>query len=394
VTEDVELQSRLARALRALVGACVSVLFGALAVGTATTPISGPPLAGWLLRAAFVLLFAAMALGSAWFAVGAIRGERSRGQRRRARGVPAEALARCLTCGALAPHDAACPACEEPPAYRAGAFQVERKGILAGVLLAIVGVALLFFGVCVAVGPYGHGERRPWALAMFAALGLLLVTAGGACVWGSVVALREALGGISRLSFEVDGPDRVACGMGAAVWGELAWLEGESEVTGPIVPGAVPGGYRAAAGDEAFAEMVATLDAAGIVHLDETTTYAWRLGDKPAPGALPARRATLPYATEKTRETTVSLAMNGRLAAAETADPAGVEEARRDHAVSAARFFARWLAQPVSLPRLRRALEADPAHRAQAEAHARSLRDRGVPVASELVEAIRARSSG
>jgi|GEM_PF-4674303 len=58
------------------------------------------------------------------------------------------------------------------------------------------------------------------------------------------------------------------------------------------------------------------------------------------------------------------------------------------------RFFARWLREPVSLVHLRHALDADPAHRAQAEAHARALRERGVPVSSELVEAILGRASG
>jgi len=364
--------------------------FAALAIGSLSARIEAPPLLAWL-RGFILLMFGGIAVGSAVGAVRALSGEDAK-----ARGVPPEVLAHCLTCGEVTPSDAPCPSCAEPPRDRAGAIQVTRQGILGAAFGVALFGAFVCLGFVVLVGSY--------YLIAFGALGLLLLTVGVAGLWGARGVLRQALGGTSSLSFSVHGPERTAWGAGASVWGKLVWLEGYGRVVAPPGPVAVrQGGYRASAGDVAFAEMIVTLDAAGIVRIEDETTIEWRLGDKPAEGPRLVRRNPLRFERKKTRETTISLTRETPRSpeddglyddeviwgeALEGSSPA------QEYVAIVGRFFAHWLRKPVSLVHLRHALEADPAHRAQAEAHARALRERGVPVSSELVEAILGRASG
>ncbi|WP_438008606.1 hypothetical protein WME89_07810 [Sorangium sp. So ce321] len=394
---DVDLRSRLTRYVAAVLGFCLSIFFAALAIGILAASIEAPPLLAWTLRGFILLLFGGIAVGSAVGAARALSGEDTK-----AHGVPPEVLARCLTCGEVTPSDAPCPACAEPPHDRAGAIKVTRQGILGAAFGVGLFGALVCLGVFILAGPYYDGERRVWALIAFGALGLLILIVGVAGLWGALGVLRGALGRTSSLSFSVHGPERTAWGAGASAWGKLVWLEGQGRVGAPPGPVAVPeGGYRASAGDVAFAEMIATLDAAGIVRIEDETTIEWRLGDKLAEGGPRlVRRTPLRFERKKTRDTTISLTREAArspedddldevisVEALEGSSPA------QEYVAIVGRFFARWLREPVSLVHLRHALDADPAHRAQAEAHARALRERGVPVSSELVEAILGRAS-
>lgn len=392
---DVDLRARPTRTLVAVLYLCLSLFFAALAVGILSAPIEAPPLLAWTLRGFILLMFGGIAVGSAVGAARALSGDAAK-----ARGVPAEVLARCLTCGEATPSDAPCPSCAEPPRDRAAAFTVQRQGLLGAAFGAALFGALVCLGVFILAGPYHDGERRVWALLAFGALGLLILTVGVAGLWGALAVLRQGLGGTSSLSFSAHGPERRAWGAGASVWGKLVWLEGSGRVVAPPGPVAVPeGGYRASAGDIAFAEIIATLDAAGIARIEDETTFEWRLGDKPSEGARLARRSPLRFERKRTRATTLSLTPE----APRAPDSDGLDEVisvealegspvGQEYAAMVGRFFARWLREPVSLVHLRHALDADPAHRAQAEAHARALRERGVPVSSELVEAILGRA--
>ncbi len=51
-------------------------------------------------------------------------------------------------------------------------------------------------------------------------------------------------------------------------------------------------------------------------------------------------------------------------------------------------FIAMYVGDPVDIRVLRGRLDADPVHRAQAETHARTLRELGIVVSNELVEAV------
>jgi len=285
LVRDVDLRSRLSRYVVAALGFFLSIFFAALAVGILSAPIDAPPLLAWVLRGFILLMFGGITVSSAVGAARSLSGEDGR-----ARDVPPEVLARCLTCGEVTPSDVPCPSCAEPPRDRAGAIQATRQGLLGAAFGVALFGALVCLGVFILAGPYYDGERRLWALIAFGALGLLILTVGVAGLWGALGMLREGLGGASSLSFNVQGPERTASGAGASVWGKLVWLEGHGRVVAPPRPVAVPaGGYRASAGDVAFAEMSATLDAAR-----PRTTISTRSSRSRRSKGAPRRRTTSP----------------------------------------------------------------------------------------------------
>jgi len=340
---------------------CFSVFFGALFAGFVggTTGAS----TNAVLDYAVALMFLAMALG--FLTMG---GTMLFARQRRARKLPAEALQHCLVCGECTPSDVTCPCCGEPPCDRATLFTVERDGSLAGILWVLISGGIAGLGAGIAIGPYCEGERRIFALAMFGALGLLLLTVGGLGVVGGLASVFRWLCGRSRLTFAVNRAGVHVSGDGVSLRGKLLALQGTTRVSGrPAASEASPGGYRVPFGDLPFAEMLATFDAAGIVTVEPTTSYEWQL--------------TPSFHRTESREAIVSVVpefLGGRYA-----DPD-----ERDLPASVHRFFSHWVGGATTLAELYEKLSADRAHRAQAELHAQALRERGIPLSGALVDAV------
>ncbi|WP_394841723.1 hypothetical protein LZC95_32190 [Pendulispora brunnea] len=340
---------------------CFSVFFGAPVVAMLHGGPAGS-IGNKVAEVAVVLLSLGFALG--FFMVGV----RMLFAQPMARKLPAEALEHCLVCGELTPSNVTCPCCGEPPCERETVFSVERDGNLAGILWFLVSGGIAGLGAGITIGPYFEGERRIWTLAMFAALGLLLLVVGSFGVVAAVAAVFNWLRGRAHLSFCVDRVGVRGSGDGLAQRGRVLSLQGTARVVGrPAASLAAPGGYRVSFGDLPFAEMMATFDAAGIVTIEPSTSYEWRL--------------TPSFHRTETREAIVSLVQEFR-------GGRYIEPEENDLAFSVHRFVSSWINGSTSLAELYEKLSADRAHRAQAELHAQSLRERGIPLSGALVDAV------
>ena len=369
---------------------CLALAFGVLSA----PPIHGHPVLAVLIQGSVVLLLGSIGTGALVSSVNTLSGASGT-----VRGVPSEALAHCLTCGERTPNDEVCPACGEPPCDRTRSFHVDKQGWAGSAFGVALFGALFCLGLFVLIGPYYDGERRVWVLLACGALALLLLVVGGAGLVGSLGTLYKGLGGGSTLSYSVGGKERHANGSGAAVWGKLVWLSGQARVVAPLSPSpANEGGYRVSAGDIEFAEMVATLNAAGIVNLEDVTTYHFRLGEEPAKeGARPRARGNgpLPFTRTKDRCLRIRLAPIVR-----SVTPSGeYDDGLSDVLVldqllaseprnAVYHFFMQYLTEEADVRQLRHRLDETPVHRAQAITHARALRESGIAVAQELVDAV------
>ena len=204
------------RFLTAIFCFALALFLSALAFGVLSGPIHGHPVLVLLLKGFILLMFGGIAAGALWSGVRALSGDSGK-----ARGVPDEALAHCLTCGERTPNDAVCPFCDEPPCDRTRSFTVAPSGWLGSAFGVALFGALFCLGLFVLFGPYHDGERRVWVLLACGALALLLLAVGGAGALASLVGVREGLGGMSRLAYTVGGTERHSKGSGASVWGKL-----------------------------------------------------------------------------------------------------------------------------------------------------------------------------
>jgi len=384
--DDAPPPTRASRFLLAALGLAFAVFFGALAYGILSATATGPKTIAWLIRGFVFFMFGGIGASALYWVAKTLRGEDAL-----AHNAPEALRARCLTCGELTPASEVCRICEEPPHDRAKHVRVERSGFFSSAFGAAICAALLCLGVFILVGPYSEGERRIWALLAFGALGLFITIIGVAGLVSAVGVMREALGNRSKISYNVHGRERNACGAGACNRGKLLWVEGHGSVASPLVAKLrSEGGYRASPGDIAFAELVATLDAAGIVELTDMTTYDWKLGEKPPEGKR-AEAGPLSYQRNTRRETFLTLTLASSVAADEddrlVCTPE-TQERKKPLYFMVQCFFARWLRHTSPLSDFRRATMIDTSHRAQAEVHARALREAGVLVAQELVDAV------
>ncbi|WP_394831034.1 hypothetical protein LVJ94_31440 [Pendulispora rubella] len=340
---------------------CFALFFGALVV--AMLRGSAGSVVGEVLEYAMALLFLGFALG--FFIAGGCMLFARPGARK----VPAEALEHCLVCGERAPRDVTCPCCGEPLGDREARFSVERDGsLVAGFLGFLVSGGVAGLGAGIAMGPYFEGERRGWALVAYAALGLLVFAVGAVGAVGGIQSVFHWFRGRTRLSFDVKRASVRAGGQGLAVRGRLLSLQGTARVIGlPAASDMAPSGYREPFGDLPFAEMLATFDAAGIVTIEPSISYEWRL--------------TPSFHRTETRDAVVSLVQEFR-------GGRYIEPEENDVAFAVHRFVSCWVDGAMPLGALHEKLSADRAHRTQAELHAQSLRERGIPVSSALVEAV------
>lgn len=391
---DFGLEERAPRFLVATLKIALAVFLIALAFGIVSAKFTGPPALSWLLRGFIVLMFGGIAAGSLWSAQRTIRGDAQKASR-----VPEEALARCLVCGERSPAELGCPICGEAPADRRNMITVARKTWIGMAIGVAISAALLCLGLFITIGPFFDGERRIWALIAFAALGLLMTAIGVAGLFGSVVSLISAIDGGSTLSFRMGGTERRAWGAGGSRWGKLQWLEGHARIVEPPLPRPKSeGGYRVSPGDIEFAEMIATLDASGILRVEDVTTHEWCVGEKPKDPDKPALRTQgeLAFNRKTSRSTWVTTAPGAIDFVANDGDDDGLENVISVtpspaeaplHAV-VRQFFHPWFVRAPKLVDAQRLIDADPARRAQALAHTRSLVDAGVRVSPEMVDAV------
>jgi hypothetical protein len=367
--------------LKGALALLLAIFLSGLAVGIVGSPMRMHPVLAILLKAFILLVFGGIAAFGVASALRSFAPSPS---------LPPEARARCLTCGEATPNDAVCPVCAEPPGERAHSFQVRSESLLGVTFVTAIFAGVGCLGAFILIGPYLDGERRAWALIAFAALGLLLLSIGAVGVFGFVSTLRDHLRGARDISFSCTGPDRRTQGNGKLAWRSLVWLEGHGQVTGPLLlRGQREGGYRASPGDVALAEMVATFDAAGLVDLGDVTTYEWRVGD-------PSRATRVePVEFRRTIERRVTMVL--RRGPFFVTDPEDDEVDATRHVPDQSpatmerdvgRFLSRYLQPALGAREFKAKLDADPAHRAQAEVHARVLRDRGLVPAKELVDAV------
>lgn len=365
---------------QALLLVSLAIFMGSLGVGILGAPMNMKPILAFFLKAFILLIFGGI---SAFCLLGAVRAVR------KDPGPPKEMLARCLTCGERTPHDLVCPLCAEPPQNRLVCFKMEDDewfGQLFGALI-LTGVGCL--GIFIMIGPYLDGERRWWALIAFFALGLLMFLVGAAGFFGFLISVGNGIRGAKPVSFSATSLDRATHGQGKIVWGKLVGLQGEGTVKLPLTAkGRSEGGYRASPGDIALAEALATFDAAGFIELNDMTTYDWRVGD--------------PSGKNRSLQNEFTRKIDRQILVRHCQWPAPYFDDYEDEPENdqekpvpekteqahIARYLFRYLVQPLELVEFRNKLDADLVYRAQLEIHARSLRNQGVAVSNELVEAV------
>ncbi len=370
--------------LQAFLLVTLAVFMTAIGCGILGAPMNMNPMLGYLLKAFIGLVFGGIA---AFCIVQAIRGVRG-GPR-----LPSELTARCLTCGEHTPHDLVCPVCGEPPRDRAISFGSQPDEFWGQVFGAIILTGVGCLGLFIMIGPYLDGERRWWALIAFFALGLLLLVVGVVGIFGFILSVLERFRGAKGVSFSCQGPDRFTKGTGKIAWGKLIGLQGLGQVTAPLMSrGRSEGGYRVSPGDMMLAEAIATFDAAGILELVDITTYEWSIGDP----AGKTRSSANEFIRNIKRWTMIRRSTAQPILGPpsdDENDEYDVDSVAPDGVVDTVeiaiwRFLARYLYQGTDLPAFKNKLDADPLHRTQFEMHARVLRERGIIVATPLVDAV------
>lgn len=364
--------------LQAILLLALGIFMGSLGVGIVSAPMHMSPILSILLKAFIGLVFGGIAAGCALFAYRSIQ---------RDPGLPADLLARCLTCGEKTPNDLVCPVCGELPQDRKAAFHIKTEEWLVQLfgMMILTGVGCL--GVFIIIGPYLDGERRWWALVAFFALGLLLFIVGAAGFLGLVLSIGDRIRGAKEITFSCRGPDRFTQGQGKLAWGKLVGLQGNGTVKVPVAAtGKSEGGYRVSPGDVALAEALATFDAAGFIELNDVTTYDWSVGDPSGKN----RSLQNEFTRKINRQILVRHCLWAGPYCDEDADDVELEKpiSEKNQQSYIARYLFRYLGQPVDLIKFRNKLDADLVYRAQLEMHARSLRDQGIAVSNELVQAV------
>lgn len=362
----------------------LAIFLLALAFGIFGAPMNMQPILGYLLKAFIGLVFGGIAALCLLYAVRMVRG----GSR-----LPSDLLQHCLTCGERTPQDLVCPVCAEPPQNRSVSFQASNEEWLGEVFVALILTGVGCLGVFIMIGPFLDGERRFWALIAFLALGLLMFSVGAAGVIGFAISLWNRARGAKEISFLCRGPDRFTQGAGKIAWGKLVSLHGTGQISSPLAArGRSEGGYRASPGDMHLAEAVATFDAAGFIEMIDLTIHTWHVGDSSG------KRRVSPLEFQRKTECRIIVKATDRAFAYNDEDEEEKEEdnveRNRLHEISEGRdeairrYLARYLTPNVALHEFKKRIDADPLHRTQLETHARVLRDCGVVVSHDLVEAV------
>lgn len=369
--------------LKAFLLTALAVFMSSLAFGIVSAPMGKMhPVLGFLLKSFILLVFGGISAFCIGFAIQSLRGGPK---------LPPDVLSRCPTCGEKTPGDLVCPVCGELPHDRKLVYRVESEGLWGHAIGAIILAGVGCLGLFIMIGPYLDGERRLWALIAFAALGLLMLAVGIVGVFGFLLVLWERIGGSRTITFSCKGPDRYTHGSGKSRWGKVIGLEGHGQVTAPLAPrGRSEGGYRAAQGDVELAEAIATFDAAGIVDLGHVTTYEWRVGDPS--GKTQSKKPEFHRTIDRM---IMMILCNVTEPVFDPDDDAEIDAVQRVPTESAdkpdsaiLRFLGKFIVLPMDVRAFKSKLDADPIHRTQTIMHARVLRDRGIAVSNELVEAV------
>ena len=275
--------------------------------------------------------------------------------------LPAEVERLCLLCGRERADDG-CDECgvHEPARWRPPASSPILSSLLVvGALL--IGVAMFALGIAVVIGPYQDGERRPWALISFGALGLGLAFGGGALLSGFRPARERSSRRRPDLHFTVGRPhDEADFAEGAAhlKGGRLALVEGESVRVMPLAP-AKPLGEPVGATSEALATLVEV--GAAKIHVDRIQRWQWA----PTSGE-PSR------STRDVPRLEAAADHGGKLPLAEACQLL-LSAAMRDCG---------------DLVATARQLESEPLRLNQLRAMTQGLRDRGVDPSPELIRSV------
>ncbi|MFT3770776.1 MAG: hypothetical protein QM820_35585 [Minicystis sp.] len=275
------------RIVFALLGLAIAAFFGA--IGTLVlraTFEESPAWAGWFLRGFVVFIFGGIAaggLGCAWALV--------RGERRPA--VPEAVLARCPGCGDRFGAEA-CARCGKDRAGCAEAWrEVEREGVALVLFGGSMGAGMVCLGLFVAT--YGVlGDARALLALAYVALALLLVSVGGALVWGAAVAVRDAVRARGQRELTLTlATDARSISAGARLDGGALHLRGATARFAAVE--AAPVAEHAAAplppALRAVARVLAVLHARGEASLTFAERTAWTI-DPASASAEPAREIT------------------------------------------------------------------------------------------------------
>ncbi|MEZ4393614.1 MAG: hypothetical protein R3A48_21305 [Polyangiales bacterium] len=347
------------RRWNALVYVLGAVFFTALGLGVLRASMRMHPGLASLLKGFIGLMFGSLSLGALLAAARALRPLRP---------PPAELLARCLCCGERTPADAACPACGYGVHPRAELIAARPPEWPESLLFAGGACALICLGLFVAVGPWIDGERRLWVLVAMGALALLLLLVGGAGALGSAMSLLAALRTGAKVSTSGELGGRSLSGDGFTRGDRLVRFDGFGVQRAPLPSrAALATSYRQGV-DTRLAETLATFEAAGLLELSEERTWRWSL--EPDDDAWSLKRTA-------ERRLWVDL-LEGD----------GWQEGGLAEAVG--NFLQGFMGEAVTLSELRELLAERTPRRAQCDAHAEALRERGVRVLPERVAAAQA----
>lgn len=334
-----------------------AVFFTALGVGVLGAPMRMHPGLAWLLKGFIGLMFGSLSLGALLAAARTLRPLRP---------PPAELLARCLCCGERTPADAPCPACQQAPFAREAAIAAKPAEWPESLLLAAGACAPVCLGVFVAVGPWIDGERRVWVLVAMGAMAVLLLLVGGAGALGGLASFASALRVGAKVSTSGEFAGRTLSGDGFTRGAHVVRFDGFAVQRAPLPSRAASEASYRQGVDTRLAETLATFEAAGLLELSEERSWRWTL-----------EREDDAWSLKRSAERRLWVEPLEHDARGEGGLPEVVMS-----------FLEGFVRVGMTLRELRGALSERSGRRAQCDAHAEALRERGVRVLPERVAAV------
>jgi hypothetical protein len=372
--------------LVALACLALGLFFLALAIGILAAPVDGPWFAGVLLKLFIGLMFGGIVAGCA---VGLTRegrrllarrdpsdeaagldpeqvlmarppepgepaGQTERPTHHGGRPLPAVLVDLCPHCGRAGLATSAVQACVGcgQPRHPTATWEGEQRSLVGGLAGLMVGGALTALGLFVALGPFFDGERRPWALVAFAALGLLIGLVGGVLLWGGLANLFGDLFGPRAYRFHASEPTPLGHSMTVAcahlLRGRVVKADGITRTSSPATEGLAASPGLASPAQRGLAEQLSLLHRHQLLSVWRMSTVTWRRGRHEGPPGAP-------LAVEPDDRTTVRELLMTRV-------PARVGAYLPDAVAGATLRLHPFLddEEPVSAPELWRVVRAQP----------------------------------